>query len=86
MSWIEQLERVKHPDGRELIGASFRGVPFFVEDSARNGGRRKASKEFIDQDIPRVTDLGKKGNDFRIEGYVLGADYMVQRDALLDAL
>jgi prophage DNA circulation protein len=86
VSWIDQLERVKHPDGRELIGASFRGVPFFVEDSSRSGGRRKASKEFIDQDIPRVTDLGKKGNDFRLEGYVLGADYMLQRDALWDAL
>lgn len=86
MSWIDQLERVKHPDGRVLIGASFRGVPFFVDSSTRTGGRRYAKKEFIEGEIPKVTDLGKVGNKFTVEGYVLGADYMIHRDALLSSL
>ncbi len=80
------LERVKHPDGRELIGGSFRGVPFFVESHSRAGGRRLVTHEFAQKDIPAFSDLGRKARGFRVTAYVLGADYLIQRDALLSAL
>lgn len=86
MGWVDELARVTHPDGRQLIGASFRGVPFFVEDSERTGGRRIARHEFIDASDPKIDDLGKKANDFRVTGYVLGDEYMGQRDQLMSAL
>jgi len=86
MAWLENLSRVTHPDGRQLIGASFRGVPFFVEDSDRQGGRRTAKHQFVDGDTPKLDDLGKMGNEFQVRGYVIGDEYMAQRDQLLSAL
>lgn len=75
-------------DGRtfDAVGASFRGVSFFVENSDRSGGRRVVVHEFPLRAEPFVEDLGRRARKFRIEGYVIGADYLAQRDALLSAL
>lgn len=86
MTWREDLRRVKLPDGQNLIGATFRGVAFFVDTSARAGGRRTVVHEFPFQDDPFVEDLGRKARTFNVAGYVLGDDYLAQRDALLAAL
>lgn len=77
---------MKFPDGRNLVGASFRGVPFFVDESERSAGRRTVKHEFPFRDNPFVEDLGRDGRGFHVTGYVLGDDYMTQRDALLAAL
>lgn len=86
MTWTDGLRRVTLSDGRRLIGASFRGVPFFVESTDRQGGRRIVVHEFPQRDDPFVDDLGRKARTFHVEGYVLGEDYLTQRDALLSAL
>lgn len=86
MTWREDLRRVTMPDGRVLIGASFRGVPFFVESSERTGGRRTVEHEFPFRDDPFVEDLGRAMRSFRLDGYVLGDDYLTQKNKLLDAL
>lgn len=86
MSWQDDLRRVVMADGRVLIGASFRGVPFFVDKSERSGGRRLVNHEFIGRDDNFVEDLGRKSRAFSVEGYVIGDDYVAQRDKLLDAL
>lgn len=85
-SWKDDLARVKHPDGRELIGGSFRGVPFFVDSHNREGGRRIVTHEFAKNDLPAYDDMGRKARMFRVTAYVLGDDYFAQRDALLSAL
>lgn len=85
MTWREDLRRVDFA-GRKLIGASFRGVSFFVESSDRGGGRRTVVHEFPLRDKPFVEDLGRRASTFRVDGYVLGDDYLVQRDSLLAAL
>ena len=84
--WSDGLERVKHPDGRILIGGSFRGVPFFVESHDRAGGRRIVTHEFAQSDTPAHDDMGGKAKSFRVQAYVLGVDYIAHRDALLAAL
>ena len=84
--WSDGLERVKHPDGRILIGGSFRGVPFFVESHDRAGGRRIVTHEFAQNDLPAHDDMGAKAKSFRVQAYVLGVDYIAHRDALLAAL
>lgn len=76
MSWRDQ---VAGP-------ASFRGVPFFVNTAERSGGRKLVIHEYPKRDDPYAEDLGRKARTFPIEGYVLGSDYLSQRDALLDAL
>jgi len=88
-TWRDDLRRVPitiNGVQRNLIGASFRGVAFLVEDSERSGGRRVVSHEFPYRDDPFREDLGRRARSFRITGYVLGDDYMTQRDALLSAL
>lgn len=84
--WKDDLARVKHPDGRELIGGSFRGVPFFVDSHNREGGRRLVTHEIAKNDIPAYDDMGRKARVFRVTAYVLGDAYFAQRDALLAAL
>lgn len=86
MSWRDDLRRVTLSDGRRLIGASFRGVPFFVETSDRTGGRRIVTHEFPFRDEPFIDDMGRRARTFRVEGYVIGDDYVLQRDGLLSAL
>jgi prophage DNA circulation protein len=86
VSWLDELRRVTMPDGRQLVGATFRGVPFFVETAARTGGRRTVTHEFPLRDDPFVEDLGRRARVFSVEGYVLGDEYLQQRDALLAAL
>lgn len=85
MTWREDLRRVKF-GGRNLIGASFRGVAFFVESAERSGGRRAVVHEFPLRDETFVEDLGRRSRTFRVDGYVIGDDYLAQRDALLSAL
>jgi prophage DNA circulation protein len=86
MTWKEQLGRVVFADGRRLIGASFRGAPFFVQSSDRGGGRRAPVSEFPTRNDPFVDDLGRRGRTFRVEGHVIGDDYIVARNALITAL
>lgn len=83
--WRDDLRRVT-VGKRTLIGASFRGVGFFVESSERGGGRRTVVHEFPFRDTPFVEDLGRRARPFRIEGYVVGDDYVAQKNALLAAL
>lgn len=85
MTWREDLRRV-NVGGRRLIGASFRGVAFFVDSGERGGGRRTVVHEFPLRDDPFVEDLGRRARTFRVDGYVIGDDYLSQRDLLLAAL
>jgi prophage DNA circulation protein len=86
MTWRDDLRRVQFRDGRILIGASFRGVPFFVESAERSGGRRTVVHEFPLRDDPSIDDMGRRARTFQVEGYVLGDSYITQRNALLSAL
>lgn len=86
MTWREDLRRVTLPDGRQLVGASFRGVSFFVESAVRSGGRRVVVHEFPLRDDPYVEDLGRRARTFSVDGYVVGDNYLTQRDVLLAAL
>lgn len=86
MAWKEELRRVQFPDGRTLIGASFRGVPFFVEGSDQASGRRLVTYEFPFRDDPVVDDLGRRARTFSLGGQVLGDDYLTQKRALIAAL
>jgi prophage DNA circulation protein len=85
LTWKDQLGRVDF-QGRQLIGASFRGVSFFVDTAERSGGRRTVTHEYPKRNEPFVEDLGRSARGFAVEGYVIGPDYLAQRDALLDAL
>lgn len=65
--------------------AAFRGVAFFVESTTTSHGRRQAVHEAAQRDVPYTEDLGRKAREFSVDGYLLGADYHLTRDALIEA-
>lgn len=69
-----------------LRPASFRGVEFRVEVGGRGGGRRVAPHEWPKKDVGYAEDMGRRMRRFRVSGYVIGDDYIQQRDALIAAL
>ena len=70
----------------ELRTASFRGVRFHVEQGTIVAGRRLARHEYPQRDMPYLEDMGRKAREYKVEAYVIGADYMVARDDLLAAI
>lgn len=75
MSWRDLLQP-----------ASFRGVAFKFESADASGGRRAQTHEYPMRDTPWTEDLGRKARTVSLNAYVLGADYMAARDALIAAL
>lgn len=75
MKWREQLRP-----------ASFRGVPFKVESSQQQLGRRAVQTEFPGRDEPFPEDLGRRAWADSLTAYVLGEDHLEQAARLADAL
>ncbi|MFW6087531.1 MAG: DNA circularization protein [Myxococcota bacterium] len=75
MSWKDRLRR-----------ASFRGVPFYVDDVGTTQGRRTAVHRFPGREEVHVQDLGREATEFSVTAYVIGPDYDLERDALEQAL
>jgi prophage DNA circulation protein len=84
-SWRDELRKVAFAEG-EGVGASFRGVPFRTTDADTRVGRRNVLHEYPQRDVPFAEDLGRRARQFQVQGYVLGDDYLRQRDALIGAL
>ena len=85
MTWKDRASRVKI-NGRQLIGGSFRGVPFFVGNTSTKGGRRVEVSEFPQGEKHQVEDLGRRAQQFSLSGYVVGASYDAAKFALQEAL
>lgn len=75
MAWRDQLSE-----------ASFRGVPFFMDDHEARGGRRGTTHEYPQRDEPYAEDTGRRARGYSFQAYVLGPDYMAARDALIEAM
>lgn len=70
----------------KLQPASFRGVPFKVSDDEGTFGRRATTHEYPLRDVPFTQDMGRKARRYSVSAYLVGNDYMSQRDRLLTAL
>ncbi|WP_454908380.1 DNA circularization protein [Variovorax gossypii] len=70
----------------ELVGtASFRGVPFKTKEAEIGVGRRGVLNEYPLRDEPFTDDLGRRARLYRVDGHLVGPDYLAQRDALIEA-
>lgn len=69
-----------------LREGSFKGVGFKVQDSDREGSRRLVINKYPFRDIPFTEDLGRNEKKWSISGYIVGPNYMDDRDALIDAV
>lgn len=74
MSWKDRYKK-----------ASFRGVPFYVEDKAREGGRRVVLHEYPMRDDPATEDMGRRARNVSVNGYTIGDDYDLRLEALIAA-
>jgi len=68
-----------------LRPASFRGVPFHVRDHRFTGGRAVGVHVFPLREEIATEDLGVTPKKYEVTAYVIGDDYMVARNALVDA-
>lgn len=75
MTWIDQL-----------LPASFRGVPFQVHDITHQAGDTVVIREYPFQDLPTVFRMGEGAEEIKFSAYVIGDDYIEQREALKDVL
>lgn len=73
--WLDQLQR-----------ASFRGVPFQVDSIDWTAGDNVVLREYPFQDLPTVFRMGAAAQELKLSAYVIGADYHLQRAALMSAL
>lgn len=75
MSWLDQLQP-----------ASFRGVPFQVDSIDVQAGDNVVLREYPFQDLPTVFRMGEGAEEIKFSAYVIGEDYIEQREALRDVL
>lgn len=70
----------------DLLPASLNGVPFLYRTVRGRGGRRGVKHEYPGRTEPFIRDLGPKGKEFSLQAFLLGDNYHVDRDSLLDVL
>ncbi|WP_198084978.1 DNA circularization protein [Variovorax sp. E3] len=75
MSWLDYL-----------LPASFRGVPFQVHTIEVTAGDNVVLREYPFQDLPTVFRMGEAAEEIKFSAYVVGDDYIEQREALRDVL
>lgn len=69
-----------------LLPASYRGVPFWVDEDELTGGKRAEIHEYPERDLPFIEELGRSALKIRVAAHLLGEDYQTQRVALIEAL
>lgn len=74
MSWIDNLRP-----------ASFKGIPFEVEDTDTDTGRRSQLHEYPNRDTPFNEDLGKKAERYSFVAFILGDDCLDRAAELRNA-
>lgn len=68
-----------------LRPASLGGVSCHASSRGLKGGRAGVSHEYPKRNSPYDEDMGRKARHWSVELYVIGDDYMAQRDALIAA-
>ena len=74
------------PLATNLRRASFRGVPFQIENTEFEGGRRNQTHEFPQRDIPYTQDLGRSARRLEFNAFLVGTNYVAQVNSFLNAL
>lgn len=74
-------------DWRDSIqDASINGVPVYANSRTMSTGRRTTSRELPFRDTPAREDLGRSARKYEVDLVVIGLDYMIQLQDVLDVL
>lgn len=85
MSYLEQIKQGSFGIDPKNGNASFRGVPFFIDEGEFKTGRRGPKFSFPGSDIPHLQDIGRKIRTFSVTGWVIGKDCLTKRNDLIKA-
>jgi len=80
--WLDRFTRSEFKN-IAAGNAAFKGVPFIIRTSETTIGRRLVPHEFPLKDIPFTEDMGRRLRVFTVQGRLLGANYLTERDNLL---
>ncbi|SEK49587.1 Mu-like prophage DNA circulation protein [Pseudomonas agarici] len=69
-----------------LLPASFRGVPFWVDQAKIPVGQKGQLHEYPQRDQPFFEPLGQQAKIHTLTAFIVGTDCLEQRDKLLEAL
>lgn len=69
-----------------LRKGSFKGIPFYIEDHEAEVGRRLVVNEYPYRDEPFSEDMGRAARRYSVTCYMIGDNYMSDRDRMLDAI
>lgn len=83
---MASIRDISNPWRDKLRPASFRGVTFHVETTARASGRRVALHEYPKRNEPYAEDMGRRARRWAVQGYAIGPTYLDTRDLLVAAL
>lgn len=75
MTWREELEE-----------ASLDGVQFYYQNHKTSGGRKKVITEIPDSDVDFHQDKGRKPYRFQMSAHLVGPNYHVDRNDLVEVL
>lgn len=70
----------------DLLPAKLNGLEFLYREVQSTGGRRTQVFEFPTRENPFVEDLGRSAYKWAIQAFLIGDNYHVTRDDLLDIL
>jgi prophage DNA circulation protein len=70
----------------ELLPCSYNGVIFYIDSESLDFGRRLQTNQYPFSDTPNTTNLGRKARKYTLNAYVIGDDYILVRNALLDMI
>jgi len=70
----------------QLRPASFRGVPFLVDETSLSTGKRAQVHQYAERDDWFVEELGANADRFPVTAHLIGDDVFEQRDRLIAAL
>lgn len=76
----------KSPWRQKFRDAWFRGASFHVETDVRAGGRRVALHQYPKRNTPYAEDMGRSANTFQVQGYLIGPNYLDDKEILVACL
>ncbi|WP_431474807.1 DNA circularization N-terminal domain-containing protein [Marinobacter sp. KM021] len=65
--------------------ATFRGIEIHLERTSQTPGRRVEVYEYPLRDQPYAEDLGRNKREWQVEGFLIGPDYDLARQRLVEA-
>lgn len=80
------IRRIHNPWRDKYKQGSFRGVGFLIENNARTSGRRTVPHQYPKRNEPYAEDMGREARTFRLTGFLIGPQYLDERDALIQEL